>query len=320
MAGWIDKTNKVSLGDLFEDKVPYGTGFHKDVFKDVLTEDIDDLGEGIDHSKFKITENELNDSAVGSIVKQLADRAGGDDVLYTHAEILSDPDENDPDGTVVIKLYRDNVTEEDSTGEAVCDCQEDEDEDTEQMDEVVGAAAIAGLGAIGTKLWQNREKVMPLLEKFKKSGKRIEALGDLKDILITPEIEKAASAYTSYLKNEFAIKTNPEAVKKLLVKIAASQISKKFGELEQGNQVADDPIDLKKTNDQTIGDSELADKEVDTDVAAPDESQREKQADAVKALVELGVGRNVAKRKVDRITSADQNLDLEGIIKKALQR
>jgi len=104
-----------------------------------------------------------------------------------------------------------------------------EDEVEKPMNEVVGVAA---LGAVGLKIWQNRNKLLPLIDKFQQKGKRLEALGDLKNIIITKDIDAAANAYQRYLKDQFGIDKDVEFVKTFLVKAAVSTIEKKIKAME----------------------------------------------------------------------------------------
>jgi hypothetical protein len=99
--------------------------------------------------------------------------------------------------------------------------------EAEQLDEIIGGAV---LGAIGTKLWQNREKLGPIIDKIKTKGKRLDALGDFKDILITPDIDAAAIAFQKYLKS-MGVNAKEDTIKNFLIKRAIIIADKKMDNL-----------------------------------------------------------------------------------------
>jgi len=105
--------------------------------------------------------------------------------------------------------------------------EEESEEDVEQMDEIVGTAAIAGLGALASKLWKNKDKVYDLAKKVKERGAKWEDLGELKDIVITNKLTEAVRSYKRYLKESFGLDVSEKAIEKYLVKTATQNFIKK---------------------------------------------------------------------------------------------
>lgn len=249
MAGWLKKKNKVALGDLFEDKVPQGSGFHKKVFEDVLCESVDELDEVQQHSlinprsgkargvatKIREKDGKTIVSYHGTDIVEFDDdtitlNTGGYETASTKTKMNQTAGEFDLGYAVYQRNYNWFVDYNGKTipfeGEVVTlkrqSLKENNEElkEPEQMNEFIGlgTAATLGLGGIGVKIYQNWGKIGPALDKiFKQKNKGLEGLGDLKDIIVTPALQNATTAYTKYLKT-ISTQVDEKAVERYLTK------------------------------------------------------------------------------------------------------